>query len=277
MSNYNQSTFFAPKDSLSTGDAAKVIRGSELDPELAAISTAIGTKVDTAGAGLAKTSTTLALAPGGLTAGTPVLADKLPIADTSDADAPKRVTLTQVNAILAHDDLLGFVANEHVDHSGVTIEAGTGLSGGGTIAATRTLNLDINGLTSIGAYGSTDTIAVYDVSTTSIRKMSIGSINHDTLTGFVANEHIDHSGVSVIAGNGLSGGGTIAANRTLTLGTGGSVTATTSNATTASSHTHAAGAGIARFSTAAGGSITVSTDDPTGTPATNDIWIKREA
>lgn len=40
-----------------------------------------------------------------------------------------------------HDSLSGFVANEHIDHSGVTITAGTGLTGGGTIEATRTLNV----------------------------------------------------------------------------------------------------------------------------------------
>jgi hypothetical protein len=43
----------------------------------------------------------------------------------------------------------------------------------------------------------------------------------------------------VIAGNGLTGGGTIAANRTLTLGTPGTITNTTTNAVTTTSHTHA--------------------------------------
>jgi len=42
-----------------------------------------------------------------------------------------------------------------------------------------------------------------------------GDIVHDNLSGFVANEHIDHSTVSVVAGKGLTGGGTIAANRTI--------------------------------------------------------------
>ena len=43
-------------------------------------------------------------------------------------------------------------------------------------------------------------------------------VNHDSLTGFVVNEHIDHSTVSIaVSGLGLSGGGTIAANRTITL------------------------------------------------------------
>jgi len=42
-----------------------------------------------------------------------------------------------------------------------------------------------------------------------------GQIVHDNLSGFVANEHIDHSAVSIIAGKGLVGGGTIASNRTI--------------------------------------------------------------
>ena len=45
-------------------------------------------------------------------------------------------------------------------------------------------------------------------------------IDHDSTTNFVANEHIDHSSVSVTAGSGISGGGTIEATRTLTLDTG---------------------------------------------------------
>jgi len=36
----------------------------------------------------------------------------------------------------------GYVANENIDHTSVSITAGTGLNGGGTIASTRTLNVD---------------------------------------------------------------------------------------------------------------------------------------
>ena len=35
----------------------------------------------------------------------------------------------------------GYVANEHVDHSSVSITAGTGLTGGGDITTTRTINV----------------------------------------------------------------------------------------------------------------------------------------
>jgi hypothetical protein len=45
-------------------------------------------------------------------------------------------------------------------------------------------------------------------------------IDHNSTTNYVANRHIDHTTVSVSSGNGLSGGGTIAETRTLTLDTG---------------------------------------------------------
>ena len=44
---------------------------------------------------------------------------------------------------MCHDNsTTGFVANEHIDHSSVSITVGTGLNGGGTITSTRTLNVD---------------------------------------------------------------------------------------------------------------------------------------
>ena len=48
MSNYSQIVSFGPKDSLNTGDSAKKIKGTEIDAELAAISTAITSKEDAA-------------------------------------------------------------------------------------------------------------------------------------------------------------------------------------------------------------------------------------
>ena len=100
--------------------------------------------------------------------------------------------------VIVHDNTNGFVANEHIDHTSVSIATGTGLSGGGTIASTRTLKID-----------SSDLASLYSK-----------VIVHDNTDGFVANEHIDHSGVSIIAGNGLSGGGTIASSRTISIDSG---------------------------------------------------------
>lgn len=47
-----------------------------------------------------------------------------------------------------------------------------------------------------------------------------GAIEHDALSGFVDDKHIDHSGVSISGGGILSGGGTIAASRTISLAHG---------------------------------------------------------
>ena len=46
MSNYTKATNFAAKDSLSTGNPAKVIKGTEIDAEYTAIASAISSKAD---------------------------------------------------------------------------------------------------------------------------------------------------------------------------------------------------------------------------------------
>jgi hypothetical protein len=49
MTNYSKVTDFAAKDSLSTGNPAKIVKGVEIDDELTAISGAIASKADLAG------------------------------------------------------------------------------------------------------------------------------------------------------------------------------------------------------------------------------------
>lgn len=44
-----------------------------------------------------------------------------------------------------------------------------------------------------------------------------GQIDHNSLSNYVANRHIDHTAVAISAGNGLTGGGNIDASRTLTV------------------------------------------------------------
>jgi len=131
------------------------------------------------------------------------------IASTRDLAIDSAELLAYYNGSIVHDNLSGFVANEHIDHSGVSVTAGDGLTGGGTIAATRTINV-------VGGTGITAN--ANDIATND------GEIVHDNLSGFVANEHIDHSGVSVVAGAGMTGGGTIAASRTLNVIAGTGIT-----------------------------------------------------
>lgn len=46
MSNYTKLTDFATKDSLPTGSAAKIVKGTEIDDEFEAIESSIATKAD---------------------------------------------------------------------------------------------------------------------------------------------------------------------------------------------------------------------------------------
>ena len=56
MSNYTKTVNFAAKDALTTGDANKVVKGTEIDTEFNNIATAIATKVDTTSAGVTSVS-----------------------------------------------------------------------------------------------------------------------------------------------------------------------------------------------------------------------------
>ena len=50
--------------------------------------------------------------------------------------------ISTTDSEIVHDSLSGFVSNEHIDHSGVTLTAGDGLSGGGDITASRSFAVD---------------------------------------------------------------------------------------------------------------------------------------
>jgi hypothetical protein len=155
-------------------------------------------------------------------------------------------SLFSASSQVQHNSTTGYVANEHIDHTTVSISAGSGLTGGGTIAATRTLTLDTGsthftgGVTTrvnaLGVFSSSAQVSYTGLSSipsgivsssTQIPALlpngtvsASSQVAHNSTTGYVANEHIDHTTVSISAGSGLTGGGTIAATRTLTLDTG---------------------------------------------------------
>ena len=61
----------------------------------------------------------------------------------------------------------------------------------------------------------TDDVTFNDISLTN--PTNAYNLNHDSFSGFVSNEHINHTNVSVSAGTGLTGGGDISANRTINI------------------------------------------------------------
>lgn len=119
--------------------------------------------------------------------------------DVGIGTAPFTVTSNTLVANLNADLLDGNEAS--VFALGATnLTAGTGLSGGGTLASDRTFNLDINSLTTAAPVVG-DHVTFADVSDSDTpKKATITTLNslliHDNMAGFVANEHIDWTDAS---------------------------------------------------------------------------------
>ena len=116
------------------------VAGSPAWQPLVPQSTGIGFYV-TAGDGLlggglpsgSPLSVTISIGVGrGLSLGSPYIAA---------GGSPNPNALSVKEREVRHDDLSGFVANEHIDHSTVSVNAGDGLTGGGDLTVSRTLNV----------------------------------------------------------------------------------------------------------------------------------------
>ena len=82
------------------------------------------------------------------------------------------------------------------------------IANGGTGATALDDITSANNLLTVGA--GADTVIGGDVTLT----VNEANIDHDALTNFVTNEHVNHTSVTLTAGDGLTGGGDISANRT---------------------------------------------------------------
>lgn len=77
-------------------------------------------------------------------------------------------------------ELSGYDANKYVDHTGVSIATATGLSGGGSIASSRTISLDINALTELTGGGvdtSNDLALVWDYDAAVHKKVKLANLS----------------------------------------------------------------------------------------------------
>jgi hypothetical protein len=216
MSDYSVTTDFSVKDGLTTGDSEKIILGADFDVEFDAIAVAVATKYDSADLASqaqaeAETLNTVLMTP-------------LRVANWADANAGAVGDLQAIAAPGA-DRLWGY---DQTSTTTIGFTMGTGLAFNGTTIEIS--HLGFEDLTDPAA----DRILFWDdaspnalawlslgnglsISTTTLAWSASGISGHDTFTDFVADEHVAHSGVTLTAGTGLSGGGTIAASRTFDL------------------------------------------------------------
>lgn len=104
--------------------------------------------------------------------------------------------VTQHQAAINHNALLNYNANQHIDHTSVSIltAAGSGLTGGGTLAASRTLSLDIIGIAETTVVDlATDYFVIYDTSAGANRKV------HPSYFGFDLSNH-SHTAAHIVSG-----------------------------------------------------------------------------
>ena len=83
-------------------------------------------------------------------------------------------TADDLEGTIVHDNLASIPANDHIDHTGVTLTAGLGLTGSGDISANRTFDMDIGGLSEDTAPQATaDYVATYDNSASTHKKVLV--------------------------------------------------------------------------------------------------------
>jgi len=142
----------------------------------------------------------------------------------------------------------GNIASVGAVPSSRTITGGGGLTGGGDLSANRVISIAAGGVgytqladsgVTAGTYGSSSTIPVLTVDAKG--RVEVATTTPISLSGYVPTSR------SIIAGNGLSGGGTLAADRTISLALtaatplpGGSATAGASTFAARDDHVHPA-------------------------------------
>ena len=170
----------------------------------------------------------------------------------------------------------------------VTLTAGNGLTGGGNLTANRTFALgtpsSITASTTNSVTADSHTHAIDKASTSVAGIVQLyngldssnasraltaaqGKALNDKITANASDTTTNlatkaNNTLTLTAGNGLTGGGNLTANRTFALGTPSSITADSKNAVTADSHTHAVAtattsrAGIVQLYDGLGGTYT---------------------
>jgi hypothetical protein len=203
MSDYNPIRDLAPKDLLETGDPDKLILGAELQEEHDAIAVAVATKFDatdiaTEPQAVAMDSNEVLITPLRLRAalfgsggvGLSLIELGGPGEDGLlywDESSESFVWITFGDSLVLNGGVLdvapgdiditeldGFDPNRYLDHTQISVIAGEGLTGGGTIEQDRTINFSIPSMGSlIELDEEEDLLAIYDASAGSHKKTPV--------------------------------------------------------------------------------------------------------
>lgn len=164
---------------------------------------------------------------------TPVNADRVALFDSAASNAAKYVTVENLKAAVdtpvTSDSIIAALGYTPVNPTRQII-AGVGLTGGGSLAADRTVAI---GTPTTITGSTTNTVS----GTTHAHALTLVSAD---ITGALGYTPVNPTR-QIVAGNGMTGGGALSADRTLTLGTPGSITNSTTNSVSTSSHVHALG------------------------------------
>ena len=226
MSDYSQVNDYSDKDALSTGNPLKLIKGSDIDAELAAVSVAVASKYDstdiaTAGEAQAGVSNTVIITPARLTAwgqnDAGVIEDLQALSDPTedrvlfwDNSASTTTWLTMGTGLTLTDTTLAVGQ----------VLTGIGLAGGGNLDSDLTLTLDWTDVPVLTAVADADYLIFSDTDDSNNMKAITFSNFESTL--LVANmiDGVDMTGVVLTAGEGLSysvGGTDMSASATIDL------------------------------------------------------------
>ena len=133
----------------------------------------------------------------------------------------------------------------------ISVSAGSGLTGGGDLSANRTITLGtpstISNVTTNSVSGTTHTHAIASSSTSVAGVVQLNDTLTSTSTtqaltaaqGKILQDNKADNTITISAGVGLTGGGNLTANRTITMGTPSTLNGNTTNSVSGTTHAHA--------------------------------------